>query len=93
MVRAQAAGLLRRHVDGRANDRPELNAIDRNGLGRVVACVGADQFRNAEVQDLDPPVRGDEQIGRLDIPVHHATFMRRRKTAGNLDRIVDHRAG
>ena len=55
-------------------------------------ALGADQLRQAEVQDLDPAVAGDEQIGRLDVAVHDAAFVRRGEPAGNLDRIVDHRA-
>ena len=74
MIRAQAAGLLRRHVDGCAHDPRALNAVDRYGLGRVAAFVRADQFRDAEVQDFDPSVGGEEQIGRLDITVHDAAL-------------------
>ena len=57
MVQAQAADLFRRHVEGRAHDREELNAADCNRRGRVAGCLRADVLRQAEVQDLIRPSR------------------------------------
>ena len=91
MIDAQAAHLFRGHVHRSANDRPNLNPAKRHRFGRVARGLGAEQLRQSEVQDLDPAVPGDEQIGRLDIPMRDVMFVCRGETVGDLDRIIDHR--
>jgi hypothetical protein len=83
---------IRRHVRGRANDGRHWHTAHRDRLGRVPGRLGADQLRKAEVEDLDPPVSGHEQIGRLDVLVRQPALVRRGKTAGNLHRIINHGA-
>ena len=47
------------------------------------------QLGDAEVENLDPPVLGDEQILRLHVPVNDVLVVRRRETFRDLTRIVD----
>jgi elongation factor G len=51
--------LLRRHVVGGAQELP------------VVGEVRGVEPRDAEVGELDPPLAGDEDVGGLDVAVHH----------------------
>jgi hypothetical protein len=45
--------------------------------------------RKAEVEDLDPPVRRDEQVLRLEVAVDDAFVVRRRETARNLGGVLN----
>ena len=65
-------GLLRRHVGGCSYP---CAAVGRDELDRVVQRLG-----DAEVGNLDRPVVGDEEVGRLEVAVDDArsagTFQR-----------------
>jgi hypothetical protein len=71
-VNRLSAGLLRRHVGEGAEQRA------RPGLGGVPApgrAVGGAEdvlLGEAEVQDLEPAVRGYHDVRRLDVAVHDA---------------------
>ena len=56
--------LFGRHVLGRTHDQPALRLGSRAEL------------RDAEVGDLDKAVARHQQVGWLDVPVHHALAMR-----------------
>ena len=42
-----------------------------------------------EVEDPDAPAGGHDDIGRLDVPVHHSGGVGVREAGGDLDRVVD----
>ena len=89
-----AAHLLRRHVeDGSHDNAGGSSGSYRRGFG--VSCAqfsGSDQLGQAEVQNLDVPVFGDEEVVRLEVPMDDAFLMRRGQTAQNLHGIVEHLA-
>ena len=59
-VNRQPEELLWRHIGGRAEHHPDLGKVGRLDLG------------DAEVRHLYLAVFSDEDIRRLDIPVHYA---------------------
>jgi hypothetical protein len=72
VVDGQALGLLRRHVGDRPHDAPVLGDRLRL-LRRAVAVVGSlPQLGEAEVEDLEPPVRGEHHVVGLQVPVQDA---------------------
>lgn len=56
-----AGGLLRRHVGHRPKRRPGLRQSHL-----------VDQLGDAEVENLDQAIGGDDQVGRLDVPMDDA---------------------
>ena len=56
---------------------------------RVRLRIGIGQLGEAEIEDLDPAISGEEQVLRLDVAVDDAVFVRRRQAARNLDRVID----
>ena len=66
--------LLRRHVGGRAG----ADVVDASGHGR-----------ETEVGQADVAVAVDHHVGRLEIAMQHATFVRRRDPGANLPRDLD----
>ena len=73
-------GLLRRHVLQRADHR--VVRRQRRGLGGL-----REHLRQAEVHDfrlrLAVAVTGEEHVGRLEVPVHHAAVVRERQRRGD----------
>jgi hypothetical protein len=47
------------------------------------------QLRQPEVQNLHPPVLGDEQVLRLQIAMHDPLLVRRRQPICHLHGIID----
>ena len=88
-----AARLLRRHVRHRAHGgaRTGEQSIEhrRGGLRRIAGAVAPHRtvrdLRQSEIHDLDLSARGDEDVGRLDVAVHHALGMRRIQRVRRLD--------
>ena len=84
------AHLLRRHVADRSQHHAGARA---RGDGGVLAghrpLVGPHQLGEAEVEDLDAAVPGQEEILGLQIPVDDALLVRRRETMRHLARDVD----
>ena len=82
-----AADLLGRHVAERAEDDAGLRAL---GLGREIrsrsgpTLVLVRQLGEAEVEDLDAAVRGDEEILGFQVAVDDALVVRRREAVGDL---------
>ena len=66
-------GLLRRHV----GDRPERRPAPRQRQT-------APELGQTEVHDLGPALRGDHDVGALDVPVHDTFLMGHLQTLGNL---------
>ncbi|HEU0031205.1 MAG TPA: hypothetical protein VFQ53_11270 [Kofleriaceae bacterium] len=97
-----ARELLGRHVAGRADHhagrrprrvdrgrlqrrvRHRLGERGRLGVGRVLV-VGR-QLRDAEVEDLDAAIAGQEQVVGLDVAMDDVGFVRRREPARDLGR-------
>ena len=75
------ADLLGRHVADRAEDHARLGAA-ASARRRPAAAVRSRlrQLRQAEVEDLDAPVRRDEDVLRLQIAVDDA--LRRARPRG-----------
>ena len=48
-----------------------------------------DGLRQAEVENLDASVVGDEHVGRLDVSMDHSAFVGGGHAIGNLERVVD----
>jgi hypothetical protein len=65
--------------------------------GRPLACSGERNLvgdpGDAEVGDLHPAVRGDQQIARLDVAVHEAGCVRGVQGGGGLRDDVEHPVG
>ena len=82
--------LLGRHVaDGAEDDA----GAGRRGIRRALFSRSAQVERRpelgqAEVQDLHPPVPGDEQVLGLQVPVDDPLLVGRGQTVCDLDRVV-----
>jgi hypothetical protein len=55
----------------------------------VRTCVGLRQFGQAEIQDLDPPVLGYENVLGLQVAVHDSLLVRCRQSVRDLHSIFD----
>ena len=78
-VERLALRLLRRHVGHRADHR----AVHRL---RHVGAAAADQLRQAEIEQLDGPLRVTMMLRRLQIAVEDALAVRGFERAGDLNR-------
>src|SRR5262245_44429103 len=85
MIRLLTAHLLRRHV----TDRPHHCAR----IGDLLLCRSLTvrdanlmrlQFRQAEVENLDAPVLGDEEILRLEVTMDDSFLVSGSESAGDL---------
>ena len=54
----------------------------------VSSTSGPPRIRQAEVENLHPPVIRDEQVAGLDVAMHHAARVRRREAARDLPRVL-----
>ena len=87
LVDRRAAGLLRRHVADRADDRPGLGVAATVASAMFVSrgdgrpCLG-----QAEVENLDPAVLRDQDVVGLQVPMHDPLLVRRREPEGDLAR-------
>jgi hypothetical protein len=84
MVGGLAAGLLRRHVAERADDRVGQRRLPGLGRRAVAPDRRAGQLREAEVEDLDPFARQDEDVLGLEIAVRDAVVVRHGQALGEL---------
>ena len=82
------SGLLRRHVPQRAEHDVRHRAVTRHRQQRLAGVGRLGQLREAEIEDLDGVGGRDEEILRLDVPVHDAALVRRRKAEGDFDRVA-----
>ena len=90
MIGGEAAHLLGRHVaDGAEHHRQA--AVPGDSVGSVAGIdrrVGAvlEQLGQAEVQNLDAAVGGDEEVLRLQVAMDDALLVRRRQAVRDLRR-------
>ena len=86
-----AADLLGRHVAERAQDDAGLGApgLRREVRPARVRALGLCQLGEAEVEDLDASVFGDEDVLGLQVAVDDALLVRGRQALGDLRRVVD----
>ena len=93
MVRRLPAHLLRRHVAYRTEDGSRLGPTDfqisdrRRAVRRPAHRL--DQAREAEVEDLELPVAGDEEVLRLQVAVDDPFLVRRGQPQGHLQAVLD----
>src|SRR5262245_65530882 len=90
MVGWTATHLLRRHVAYRS----EEGARSGHGGGprrprRVVGVERRSQLGEAEVEDLDPAVPGQEEVLRLQVAVDDPLVVGGGETARDLDRVLE----
>ena len=84
-----SAHLLGRHVASGAENGSRIGgARERWRAGVVVRGRGV-RAREAEVQDLDPPVAGQEDVLRLQVPVDDALLVRGREPVRQLRADLD----
>ena len=90
-VRRLAFDLFGRHVAERAHHDARLGA--GGGGGQIRLRAGANvalrQFRQAEIQNLHPPLFRDEKILGLQVPMDDSLVVRRAQAVGDLDGVVD----
>src|SRR6266480_2536190 len=86
-----AAHLLRRHVGDGSHDQARGSlGFYRQGFGPNRALFsGSNQLGQAEVQNLDVPIFGNEDVFRLEVPMDDTFLMCRSQTAQNLHGIVE----
>ena len=81
--------LLRRHVAHRAHHYSRFCLFgERRGVV-LRASPWLRQLRQAEVQNLHPPVFGDEQVLRLQITMDNAFLMCCRQPARDLHSVIN----
>ena len=84
-VRSQAASLLRREVSQRAHHEARF----RVRVGGIAAARPR-QAGDPEVEDLDPPVRGEEEVVGLEVTVDDTARVRGLEAVAHLDCELDH---
>ena len=89
-VGAPSAHLFGRHVPERPEDDAGLGAgRGRGEIGGLGALLLMRQLGEAEVEDLDAAVVGDEEVFGLEVAVDDAFQVRGREPMGDLQRAVD----
>src|ERR1700683_3739810 len=93
MVERAASNLFGRHVGWCSHDDAGLGAAGGRGKRGVGGTVGADIFRQAEVEHLNAAIVGHHDVGGLQVAVHDAFFVggseRVGQGAGDLDNLLD----
>ncbi len=89
-----AARLLRRHVNcGPGNHPHRGQRIVRRRSSIAVGTDVVQQLGQAEIEHLHLPARSQENVRRLDIPMHDSLGMRRRQRVRHLDADIEHALG
>ena len=86
-IRGKAAHLLGCHVTDRAHHGARIGRDNGLGPRRGGGCV--DLAGKTEIENLDLPIREQEEILRLQVPMNQVFVMRRRKPARHLHGDVD----
>ena len=87
MIDGFSVGLLRGHVVQRPEDDPGLGQRDRRSLDR--RRVSAHQFRQAEIEDAQPPAGRDDDVARFQVAVNDAGVVRGPDGVRDLEREFD----
>ena len=90
MIGGPAAHLLRRHVAHRAEDDAGAG-LRRRGSRRLADAdsLRVDQLGQAEVEDLDAAVIGEEDVVGLEVAVNDPLVVRRGEPVRDLSRVID----
>ena len=84
-IHARAARLFGAHVAWcSGNDASRLAALGNGWRHTIVAQSGRDRIREAEVEHLHGPGRGELDVGRLEIAMDDAFLVRSLERIGNL---------
>ena len=86
-----ALHLLGRHIAERSHDDAGLGSCRRRRQVRLRtrAALGLSQLCQTEVEDLDSPVFGDEEVLGLQIPMHDSLLVRGSEPVRDLQSEVD----
>ena len=76
--------LLGRHVTDGPEESPGVRGLRERRRLRVVALRDQPLLGEPEVEDLHAPVRRDEEVLGLEVPVDDPLLVRRREAAGHL---------
>ena len=68
---------------------PGVGSCGQSRRSVVGLRLALDQFCEAEVEDLDPAVFGDEQILRLEVAMNDAFVVRCRQSVSDLDGVIE----
>ena len=88
VVDRESLHLLGRHVARGPHDRPGLRVARAGWRHLLVGSHCLDSLRQAEVEDLQVAVSGDEEILGLQVTMDDPLAVRRGETPGNLQRVV-----
>src|SRR5207253_5123385 len=77
--------LLGRHIPGAAHHPARLSLVERRTIG--VVRLGR-ELRQAEIENLQSAIAGDEDIFRLDVAMNDSLLMRRSHSSGDLDAVI-----
>jgi hypothetical protein len=80
--------LFGRHVARCAHDRPGLRDGDRRAVARSSRLGFAKEPGEAEVEDLELAVAGQEEVPGLEVAVHHAGRVGRGQPLAELHRVL-----
>ena len=89
MVGRLSPHLLRRHVAHRAHHHSRFRPLGERQRAVLRTGLRLRQLRQSEVQNLHPPVLGDEQVLRFQIAMDNAFLMRRGQPARNLHSVIN----
>lgn len=81
--------LLGRHISDRSHHLPFRRVAHFRGAFRHGLGFRLQQLGQAEIQDLNRPILGQEQVFRFQVPVNDASLMGDRQSAGNLQGQLD----
>ena len=82
-----------RHVADGADHEALAVSVESLRQCRGVARIHLGELGEAEVEDLDPPVLGHEEVGGLEVAVDDAPLVGGGEAAGDLLRVIDGLAG
>lgn len=89
MVDGLSAHLLRGHVADGAHDHAGLGAAGHGCPGVLGLFRTLRQLRQAEIENLDAAIAGDEEIFRLEVAMDDGLFVCGCESTGDLHALVD----
>ena len=90
LVGGLSSHLFRRHVTDRSQHLTRISSLLHGESGGVSSC-GLDlrQFGQAEVEDLDPCIPGDEQVFRFEVAMNDSFVVRCRQAVRDLHSVLN----